>query len=142
MRRASGMDQRLIQGPQEAGVDHRGGEPSLFQKRCCGQGWRNHRAVGHDHEIVAFPKQFTSADRQRFPPLFHQRHAFTGAPGNPQRRGPVVLQAGHQHPLQLSLILRRHHREVGDSPHVADVVLTLVGRAVCANDAGTIQARR
>ena len=50
-----------------------------------------------------------------------------------------MLQAGHQHPLQLSLILRCHHREVGNGPHVADVVLTLVGRPVGTNDAGTIE---
>ena len=33
---ATSGQQRLIKGPQEAGVDNSGGEPGFFQQRCCG----------------------------------------------------------------------------------------------------------
>ena len=50
-----------------------------------------------------------------------------------------MAQAGDQHPLQLGLILRRHHREVRDGTHVADVVLALVRRPIRTDDAGTVE---
>ena len=50
-----------------------------------------------------------------------------------------MVQTGHQHPLEFRLILGRHHREVGDGSHVADVVLTLVRRSIGTDDAGPIE---
>ena len=133
------MNEGLVQRPQEPGIDHRGRKTCFLKQGGCGKSRRHHGAVGNDHQVVTFPQQFSTADRQGFPTLFHQGHAFTRSPGNAQGCRSVVTEAGHQHLLQLSLILRSHHREIGNGTHVADVVLTLVRRPIGTNDASTIQ---
>ena len=53
-----------------------------------------------------------------------------------------MLETRHHHLLQLRLILRSHHGEIGDSPQIADVVLTLVRRTISADDASSIEHKR
>ena len=134
-----GMDQALIQWAQETGIDHRCRQPRFLQKRCRGQGRMHHGPVGNDHQVVPFTKQLAATHRDRFPAFLHQRHAHAGSAGNPQCRRTVVVEAGHQHLLQLRLIFGRHHREIRNGSHIADVVLTLMGRPIGTNDAGPIE---
>ena len=49
------------------------------------------------------------------------------------------MDRGHQHPLQLGFILGGHHGEIGDGAEIADVVLALVGGAICPDNASPIQ---
>ena len=73
------------------------------------------------------------------PTLFHQGHALAFAPGETDRAGAVVGDGGDQHALQFGLVLGGHHGEVGHRPQITDVVLTLVGGSIGADDAGPIE---
>jgi hypothetical protein len=81
-----GQDQGLIEGPQEAGIHHRGPHPLLLQQAGGGQGGIHHRAIGHDQQVVAIGEQFTPADLQGLKALL------PGAPPRP-RHGEC---AGHR----------------------------------------------
>ena len=111
----------------------------LLQQTSCSHRWSHHGAIGHEQQIIPLSQQFTATDLEGFPAIFQTRNTFARAPRNAHGNGTVVAQTGHQHALQLGFVFGRHHREVGDTAQVRDVVLTLVGGAISAHDAGTVQ---
>ena len=132
-------NQGLVEGTQEAGIDHGGPHAALLQQPGGGHGGSHHRAIGHDQQVVAIAEHLTAADFQLFPALFGQGHAFAFTPGNPQGTGAVVVDGGDEHALQLGLILGCHHGEVGHGAQVTDVVLALVGGAIGTHNSGPIE---
>ena len=99
----------------------------------------HHGAIGNDQQVIALSQQLTATDFQGLPAIFQAGNAFTRTARDAQGNRAVVAQTGHQHALQLGFVLRRHHREIGDAAQIGDVVLTLVGGAIGANDAGAVQ---
>ena len=99
----------------------------------------HHGPVGHDQQVIPGHQLFATAHLQRLPSILQQGHTHATAPGNSHGHRAVMGQGRHQHALQFPLVLGGHHREVRHGPQIADVVLTLVGGAVGAHHAGTIQ---
>ena len=99
-----------------------------------------HGSDGDDRRVVAIAEQLRLADGQRLE-LRIQRNASAGAAREAHRSGSRVLQRRSQHVLQLVLVLGRHHDDVGQGAEVGEVVETLVGGAVGADDARAVERK-
>ena len=133
--------QIAVQRLGEAGIGHRRREAPGGQLvgglHRVGQA----RAVGQDGDLAALAQDPATADFQGGADVRQGAAARLAARIAAGRGAVVDLHLGRHHVHQLDAVGRRHQHHIGQAAQIGDVVAALVGHAVGAHHAGTVDGK-